>query len=122
MQNFRGRSKGDRCLFNFNVDGREVTIDVPWNEAEDLIKQMHTVQKAAEEHAHANRIIGDSALLLRKGIPLGFSNHPKILRESAKEAAHNRDLRRYLPGGVKSKEQFGQPTIINHGDRNVLQA
>ncbi len=67
----------------------------------------------AEEYAKANSVILDSAILLRSGAPFGITSNPRILDEARKEAQSNRMLRRYMPGGIKSKEQFGSPTVTN---------
>lgn len=109
---FNGKQEGGRVTYRFVQDGKEVVFDrITPEQAEDLIRKMTTVQRSADEYDKANRIIGDCALLQRAGVPLGLSSHPKILAQVGNEAAHNRDLRRYLPGGVKSQEQFGMPTI-----------
>jgi hypothetical protein len=117
---FNGKSRGARVHYQFIADGREVNMELDPQQAEELIKQMIRVQRQADEYDNANRIIGDSALLLRAGVPLGLSNHPKILERARVEAAHDRTLRRAMPGGIKSEQQFGRPSIINHGTTNVL--
>lgn len=68
-------------------------------------KAMETRPKIAEQ------IALDSALLLRAGVPLGLTNNPKILDMARVEAVSNRDLRRAMPGGVKSAEQVGAPSV-----------
>lgn len=106
------RQEGGRVLVI--QDGRAI-LDVPCGAVADAIaRAILAKSREGEELQHAERIAFDSALLLRKGIPLGLSNHPKIKEEARKEAQSNRDLRRYLPGGIKSKEQFGTPAVIRH--------
>lgn len=61
--------------------------------------------------ANAMRTIKDEALLLRAGVPFSLSANPKIRAEAEKEAATDRDLRRYLPGGIKSEEHVPAPTV-----------
>lgn len=68
--------------------------------------------RQAEEQAKAESIAADAAILFRSGAPFGLSNDPKIQDEAIKEAAWNRDLRRFMPGGIKSTEVIGVPTII----------
>ena len=97
----------------FIVDGKAV-VDIPWNAALDVAAAIKEKAKDAEEIAKAEGIIFDQALLIRSGAPFGFSSHPDIQSEAAKESAHNKDLRRYLPGGVKSTEQFGRPGVVRH--------
>ncbi len=97
------------------IDGR--SLRMPWNVALDLSKALLHKARNAEETAKAESIIFDSALLIRTGAPLGFSDNPDIQKEAAKEAVNNDDLRKYLPGGVKATEQFGQPNV--HHERKV---
>ena len=106
------RLEGARVVIVQN--GRKI-LDVPCGEVADTLAQAIWAQsRKGEELQQAERIVFDNAILLRKGIPIGLSNHPKILEETRKEAAWNSDLRRYLPGGVKSEEQFGTPAIKRH--------
>ncbi len=91
------------------IDGR--AIEMPWNAALDVGRALIKKARAAEEIAKAEGIIFDQALLIRTGAPLGFSSHPGIQAEAAKEAAYNSRLRKYLPGGVKATEQFGSPNV-----------
>ena len=58
-------------------------------------------QRRLEEEAHAEQIAFDGGLLLRTGAPFGLTDNPKLQHEVAKEAGHNRTLRRALPGGVR---------------------
>lgn len=91
------------------ADGKLVSI-MPWDAAQEVAKAMLSQAKKAEEIAKADSIIMDNAILLRAGVPIGLSSHPKIRDETKKEAVHNRDLRRYMPN-VKSLELFHPPTI-----------
>jgi hypothetical protein len=92
------------------LDGRLVAR-VPWGQAEDMWRAIRTQSQAAEEWAHASRIIHDQALLLRIGATIGLTRHPALQAEAAKEAVSNRALRRYLPGGVHSQAHVGIPSI-----------
>jgi len=65
-----------------------------------------------EELAQAERIALDTAILYRAGAPLGLSNDARIKDRAKTEAAWNSDLRRFMPGGVKSEEAFGVPGVI----------
>lgn len=68
----------------------------------------------AEEQEKAPAIAMDQALLMRSAAPVGLSSDPKIQDRAALEAAHDRDLRRFVPlRGIKSKEEFGRPTVLN---------
>lgn len=103
------RQYGDRVLV---IEDGRLLWDLPWQAALALSRGLQQKGKLAEEHANANSIIMDQALLIRAGIPFGLTNRPDMLREAVKEADTNRDLRRYLPGGIKSEAIVGTPTII----------
>lgn len=98
---------GPRVLLT--VEGK--TVSLPWEAADELATALRQKARQAEEEAKAILIAGDHAILLRVGVPLGFSNRPDIQQEAAQIAQYDRDLRRYLPGGVRSREAFGTPTI-----------
>ena len=77
----------------------------------ELAEALRTQAKRAEEWEKASQIAADQAVLLRAGIPIGLTSHPVIQAEAAKIAAWDRDLRRYLPGGVRSQSVVGAPSI-----------
>ena len=95
------------------VDGRLVTT-MPWQAALDISRALQRQAREAEESAGAEQLIFDQAILTRAGTPVGLTRNKALLKEAAKEAAWNSDLRRYMPGGVKSKEIVSSPTIIQH--------
>lgn len=105
------RTEGTEVLLIHN--GRLV-FRCPWQKADELAKMLTAKARQAEEQARAPEIAWDSAILLRSGAPLGFSSDPKIQGEALKSALYSRDLRRYLPGGIRSKAIFGQPTMVAH--------
>lgn len=94
-------------------DGKLV-VEMPWDAALRAAAALRHVGQRAEEWASAERIASDQALMIRAGAPIGLSNNPRIIAEATKQAQHDRDLRRYLPGGIKSKSIVGVPTIIQH--------
>ncbi len=100
----------------FEVDGRRV-FEADWKDALAIADAIRAQAKRAEELAHAEGIIADQALIIRKGLPFGLTNRPDMLKEAVKEAAWNRDLRRALPGGIKSAVVVGTPAIIQHPPR-----
>lgn len=102
------RQEGTRVLFIVNGHG----VEMSWQAAEKLGRALVSKARLAEELAKAEAIAADDAILLRAGFPLGLTNHPKIRAESRKLAEHDRNLRRYMPGGIRSKVHFGAPTII----------
>jgi len=87
-------------------------LNIPWNMALPLGKALVKRAKTAEEHANALQIIKDQALIQRVGFPIGLTNNPAIQKEAMKEAVNDRDLRRALPGGIKSQSIVGTPTVI----------
>lgn len=92
------------------IEGKAV-ITAPWNAALDIAHEMIAAARRAEEHAKANQIIFDNAMLFRSGAPFGLSNNKNIVTESLKEAAHNYTLRRHMAGGIKSTAIVGTPEV-----------
>lgn len=96
------------------IDGR-LAADMPWQQALELSRAIHGQAKQAEAWAKASAIAKDQAILTRLGVPIGLSSDPRVIAEARKQAAWDRDLRRYIPQarakGVGSAEIFGTPTI-----------
>ena len=99
-------------FYKFLLDGSPVYIDFDPATARALADALYQMSLKVEEHAKAEQIAHDTAILYRSGAPFGLSNHPAIKEEAAKEAAWNTQLRRAMPGGVKSQEAFGMPAVI----------
>lgn len=95
------------------VNGQRVA-SLPYDAAKLVSKAIRVQALRIEERLNADRIAFDQAILLRKSIPVGLTSNPVIIDRAGKEAAWNSNLRRYLPGGVKSQEAFGVPAIIKH--------
>jgi hypothetical protein len=93
------------------IGNGRLLFDMPAAVARQVWRAVKGKAKLAEEHDAADRVIADNALLLRTGAPFGLSDNPRILAESAKEAAHNRDLRRFIPGGVQADRLRGAPRV-----------
>jgi hypothetical protein len=91
------------------INGKATVI--PWQHADELAAAIRSQARRAEEEAKKELIAADGSILLRKGIPIGLSDRRDIMNEVAHLAQYDRDLRRYIPGGVRSREQFGTPTI-----------
>jgi len=81
-------------------------------EALQIWEQFKRAARVAEERDAIEQIIYDHALLTRAGLPFGLTDNPAAQDEVAKEAAWNRELRRALPGGVRSQTVVGTPTVI----------
>jgi len=105
------RHEGRRVLL---FSGHVLIAEIPWRLADELAKAITAKARRAEEEEKGEAIAFDSAILLRAGVPFSFSNRLDILKLAVKEAAWNTRLRRYMPGGVKSKEAFGCPGVRRH--------
>jgi hypothetical protein len=105
------RREGEKVLL---LSGGILIAEMPWRAADELATALKAKARLAEEEEKGGQIALDSAILMRAGVPFSFSSRPDILKEAVKEAAWNCSLRRYMPGGVKSKEIFGAPTVIKH--------
>jgi len=110
------RREGSKVLL---LSGGVLICEMHWQKADELAKSLQRKARLAEEEEKATQIVNDSAILMRAGAPFSLSNRPDILKEAVKEAAWNRDLRRFMPFGVRSKEVFGVPTIIQHPPRKL---
>lgn len=106
------RQEGDRVLLLRNG---QLLAAMPWQAADAVAKALIGKARQAEEHAKAEQIAYDSAILLRSGAPFALSSRPDIVTEAKKEAAWNSDLRRYIRNrGIQSQERFGSPTLIQY--------
>lgn len=111
------RREGERILI---IEEGKVVFEMPsWEVADAICDAIRAKAREAEEQAKAPQIAADSGLLLRAGVPLGLSSDPKIKDEARKIAAHDRSLRRALPGGIKSSVQLGRPAIVIHPKRSA---
>lgn len=103
------RQEGTRVLV---LKNGVCIFDMPWEAALAFADGLKAKGKKAEELAKANQIVSDQAVLMRAGAPFALTSHPAILDEARKEAATNRDLRRYTPTpSVASGERFGVPSV-----------
>lgn len=105
------RREGEKVLL---LSGGVLIAEMPWQSADELARALTAKARQAEEQQKAESIAYDAAILMRAGVPMGLSNRRDIIKEAMKEAAWNTNLRRYMPGGIKSKEVFGTPTVIRH--------
>lgn len=95
-------------------------IKVPPAEYLKVWNALHAQAALGEEFDEALRIARDHAILLRAGFPVGLTSHPLIQSEAAGIAQHDRDLRRFMPGGVRSKAMLCAPSIF-HETRSPLE-
>jgi hypothetical protein len=102
------RSSGARVLLL--LDARQGFECGP-AEALALWEGLGRAARQAEERDAIEQVIYDQALLTRIGAGFGLTNDPALLAAAGNEAAWNRELRRALPGGVRSGEAVGTPTL-----------
>jgi hypothetical protein len=88
-----------------------VVTEIPWDKAKLLGRALLRVGSMAEEYEKHAQIAFDQAVLLRAGVPVGLTNNPDIQKEAIVEATSNRQLRTQMPGGIKSEEVLGVPTV-----------
>ena len=67
-----------------------------------------------ETREQAEQVVFDQAILFRRGLKFGVTSDPNLQHVAGQLAAWDSRLRRYLPGGLPSQEQFGVPAIV-HG-------
>lgn len=86
---------------------------VKWPIAEwtKISEALHAQAVRVEEWEKAEQIARDHAIMLRAGTGLGLTDHPVIQDEAKKLAVDDRDIRRFMPGGVRAREQFGVPKV-----------
>lgn len=95
----------------------KLVLRLPWEAALRLGQAMTTQARRIQETADLltrKRLVSDQALLNRLGVPIGLITDPALKDEAMHEAAWNSDLRRYLPGGIRTQEAVGTPAIIQH--------
>lgn len=109
LNRFDCKADGDKVIASFN---RRVYVVLTPKAALEIAKALTAAAKQAEEVQNAGQIITDSAILMRAGAPFTLSSNPKILDAARSAAAWDRDLRRFMPGGVKSEAVVGTPTLI----------
>lgn len=110
QHHFRVRDEGRKVVLI--IDGR--AVEMPPEIARQLARALHAKAGRAEEVIEHERLAYDQAILTRAGAPFGLTNRPEIVEAAIREAGHNRDLRRYMPGGIKSRGYVGAPTIVVH--------
>ncbi len=104
------QSQRDGTKVFVNLDNRTF-LELDWRCADELARSLTAIARKCEELERAPAIARDHAILLRAGVPIGLTDNPKIKELAVSIAAHDRDLRRYMPNGIKSEENFGVPTI-----------
>jgi len=102
------RQNGTEVLLLLN--GRRV-CSLPWGHGLQLARALTIQARRAEEIEKHEQVSFDHGLMQRTGAPFGLAFNRAIRQIGEHKAAWNRSLRRYLPGGVKSQEKLGTPTV-----------
>jgi len=113
------RRDGERVLV---IKDGVTLLDLPWDAARDLGKAMRLQSARAEQTAKVVQVIADQALLIRKGFPIALTPDPAVFKAAGNEAAHDRDLRRFVPGGVPSGVKFGMARLRGRPARRSIGA
>lgn len=93
------------------IQNGTLLLDLPWDAAGDLAKVIRLQAARAEQTAKVEAIISDQAFLIRKGVPIALTPNPEVFKEAGNEAAHDRFLRRAMPGGIPGGVKFGFPAL-----------
>jgi hypothetical protein len=93
------------------ISGGKLLFDMPPAYARKLWTATVAQARLAEEEAKADALVMDQAIVMRAGAPFGLTDNPKIQAEAVKEAVHNRNLRRFMPGGVRATRILGAPVV-----------
>ena len=95
---------------------------LPQHAASAIGGHLLAAARRCEEQYKAEQIAHDQATLLRVGgIPLadggrlrlGLTDNPQIQDLAGQMAAHDPQLRRYLPGGVQARAHFPLPGVFD---------
>lgn len=86
-------------------------LNVPWDGAIEVGRMMIAQGRRAEEIAKVAQVAHDHAIMVRTGFPIPIAVDPRVREEAEKMAVSDSALRRYLPGGVKSRESLGVPGV-----------
>ena len=87
-------------------------VELPWYAALEIAKAIKIQGERAEEYALAPKIAVETAMMWKAGLPIGFTDNPRIKDIAANEAAWNKDLRKYMGPEVRVNAQFGKPKLI----------
>lgn len=94
-----------------------IVLSAPLSAAMAIGEALISKARELETVEQADSIIFDQAILQRMGAGFGLAHRPDMQREAMKEAHWNSQLRRYLPGGVRSQEIVPAPQVIKHSPR-----
>lgn len=84
----------------------------PLDDMQTFANNLMGVARICEEEEQAEKIIRDQAIVIRAGAPFGLTSHPVIQKEALNMAQGDRDLRRFMPHGIKSETILGAPKFF----------
>lgn len=102
------RQDDERVLLIVNG---QCVLNLPWDGALEIGRALVAQGHRAEEIAKAAGVAYDHAILVRAGIPIGLAVDPRVRKEAEKVAVSDSSLRRKMPGGVKSTQSVGAPSV-----------
>lgn len=99
------------------INNGKTILDIPWQVASQFGRVLQGMANQAEQFDNIEKTIQDGAILHRAGMPFNLIQGGKAAKEIVKTAQHDRNLRRYMPNGIKSSEVFGVPQINQTGPK-----
>lgn len=106
----RIRRVADQVMLEDAVRGRLLVV-LPLAAAIEIGHGLIGQARRLETVEKHEQVVFDQALLQRRGSPFGVTSDPQLQEMAMQEAHWNSRLRRALPGGVRSEEAVGVPTI-----------
>lgn len=114
---YRTTARADGAELVLVFEPGRFLIKWPVAEWSKISAALHHAARQVETWENAEKVARDQAILLRAGAGFGLTDDPAIQAEAKKVAEGDRDLRRYMPGGVRHqrREQFGTPKVAIDG-------
>ncbi len=76
-----------------------------------IARALNEAGKLADEFRNRAGLARDQALVIRRGLPFGLTNNPRILAEAKKLAEGDRELRK-IPMAVPYRGAVGTPEVL----------
>jgi hypothetical protein len=93
------------------IQGGILLLELPWQAAQELGKAIRFQAARSEQSTKIDKVADDQAVFIRAGFPIALTSRPDVFKEAGNRAAHDRELRRAMPGGVPSGVVFGRPSL-----------
>ena len=104
--------EGDHYKVLLLVSGKRLA-SMGYKTAYHFGKALMYVAGLVEHLELPDRIIGDQAILMASGMPIGLTDNIDLRKEAQKTAETDRDIRRYIgtSKGISEQETMGVPKI-----------